>query len=124
MVCERLMQRMTQTSDQTEEVSCAPLSVVMTDGNPKLEIHEERSACAQTTAVIEDRGTTSSGGPVNHREDICKSLTVGERINQIQMNMRKTSARNRNFLHRGMNMFLNFILLAGKTCFSPGCYFC
>ncbi len=53
------MQRMTQTSDQTEEVSCAPLSVVMTDGNPKLEIHEERSACAQTTAVIEDRGTTS-----------------------------------------------------------------
>jgi len=25
------------------------------------------------------------------------------------MNMKNTSARNRNFLHRGMNMFLNFI---------------
>ena len=59
MVCERLMPRIEQTSDQTEEVNCAPLSVVMTDGTPKREIHEERSACAQTTAVIEDRGTTS-----------------------------------------------------------------
>ena len=57
MVCERLMPRSEQTSNK--EVNCAPLSVVMTDGTPKREIHEERSACAQTTAVIEDRGTTS-----------------------------------------------------------------
>ena len=66
----------------------------------------------------------SPGGPVNHGEDICKSLTVRERSNQIQMNRKKTSARNRNFLHSGMNMFLNFIFLAGKTCFSPWCYLC
>jgi len=51
--------RIEQTSDQTEKVNCAPLSVVMTDGTPKQEIYEELSACTQTTAVIEDRGTTS-----------------------------------------------------------------
>ncbi len=59
MVCERLMPRIEQTSDQTEEVNCAPLSVVITDVTPKQEIHKERSACAQTTAFIRDSGTTS-----------------------------------------------------------------
>ena len=35
MVCDRLMPRIEQTSDQTEEVNCAPLSVVITDVTPK-----------------------------------------------------------------------------------------
>ena len=112
MVCERLMPRSEQTSNK--EVNCAPLSVVMTDGTPKREIHEERSACAQTTAVIEDRGTTSSGGPVNHREDICKSLMVGERINQIQMNMRKNVCQEQEFSPQGYEYVSEFYFAGRK----------
>ena len=47
---------MEQTSDQIEEVNWAPLSEVMRAGTPNLEIQVEMKACAQDSAVMEDRG--------------------------------------------------------------------
>ena len=45
---------------QTAEVNCTPLSVVMTAGTPNLEIHPATRASAQTVAVVEDNGITST----------------------------------------------------------------
>ena len=51
---------MEQTSDQTEEVNCAPQSEVRRAGTPNLETHLEIKAWAQALEVMEGIGTASS----------------------------------------------------------------
>ena len=50
---------MDQTSAQTVDLNWDPLSEVRRDGTPNLETQEEMKALAQTSAVMEDRGTAS-----------------------------------------------------------------
>ena len=53
------MPNLLQSTCQTAEVNCTPLSVVMTAGTPNLEIQPATRASAQAVAVVEDRGITS-----------------------------------------------------------------
>ena len=48
-----------QSTYQTTEVNCKPLSVVMTVGTPNLEIQPVTRASAHTVAVDEASGSTS-----------------------------------------------------------------
>ena len=50
---------MEQTSDQTAEVNCAPLSEVRRAGTLNLETQAEIKAQAQDSVVMEDKGTAS-----------------------------------------------------------------
>ena len=51
--------RVEQTSGQTKDVNCAPLSEVSRAGTPKPETQVEIKAQAQVSAVMEDCGTAS-----------------------------------------------------------------
>ena len=49
-----------QREDQREEVNWAPRSDVRRAGTPKRETQERQKAEAQSEAVVEDKGTTST----------------------------------------------------------------
>ena len=51
---------MEQTSDQTEDVNCAPGLEVRRAGTPNLETQVEIKAQAQALEVMEDSGTASN----------------------------------------------------------------
>ena len=51
--------RTEQTSDQTEDVNCAPRSEVSRAGTPNRETQVEIKALAQGSAVMEDSRTAS-----------------------------------------------------------------
>ena len=53
------MPNLLQSTCQTAEVNCTPLSVVMTAGTPNLEIQLATRASAQAVAVVKDMGITS-----------------------------------------------------------------
>ena len=50
---------MKKTSNQTKDMNWEPLSKVKRAGTPNLETQVEMKALAQTSAVMEDRGTAS-----------------------------------------------------------------
>ena len=60
MVVTCWMPSLLQRTDQTAEVNCTPLSVVMMAGTPKRAIQPATKASAQATAVVEAKGMTST----------------------------------------------------------------
>ena len=60
MVVLCLMPSRWHRTAHTAEVNCTPLSVTMTAGTPKREIHPATRASAQAVAVVEERGIAST----------------------------------------------------------------
>ena len=60
MVVLCLMPSCWHRTAHTAEVNCTPLSVTMTAGTPKREIHPATRASAQAVAVVEERGIAST----------------------------------------------------------------
>ena len=56
---------------------------------------------------------------INHGEMIYKTMAGGKKANQIQVNMREPSGRNRNGWNRSMNMGLDLAWLTTETGTSP-----
>jgi len=71
VVEECVMSSRRQRAAQSDDVNWAPLLLVMVSGTPKRCIQPEKSAAAQSAAVVEDIGTASG-----HR--IVRSTTVNK----------------------------------------------
>ena len=95
------MPNLLQSTCQTAEVNCTPLSVVMTAGTPNLEIQPATRASAQAVAVVEDRGITSIHLVVLLTiVSTCETFSTGrQRAHQVHVYMCEAPAWDWYWLH-------------------------